>query len=165
VRIILVADFSKELTTSIMWLNERDLDIRYIRLKPYGDNGRVLIDVQQVIPLPEAVEYTVQIRQKERLERKDRAERHNRRKKFWTELLKQVKTQTPLHSNISPGEESWISTGAGMRGLTWNYVIGMYDGRVELYIDRGDAGENKEIFDRLIQHRAKAEEDFGEPLD
>jgi len=63
VRIILVAaDFSKELTTSVMWLNERDLDIRCIRLKPYGDNGRVLIDVQQVIPLPEAIEYTVQIR-------------------------------------------------------------------------------------------------------
>lgn len=35
-----------------MWLNERDLDIRCIRLKPYGDNGRVLLDVQQVIPLP-----------------------------------------------------------------------------------------------------------------
>jgi Domain of unknown function (DUF4268) len=166
VRIILVAaDFSKELTTSVMWLNERDLDIRCIRLKAYGDNGRVLIDVQQVIPLPEAIEYQVQIRQKERLERKDRIERHVLRKKFWTELLKYSKTQTTLHGNISPGEYHWIGTGMGVRGLTWNYVIGMHDGGVELYIDRGNAEENKTIFDRLIQDREKVEKAFGEPLD
>lgn len=35
VRIVLVAaDFSKELTTAVLWLNERDLDIRCVRLKP-----------------------------------------------------------------------------------------------------------------------------------
>jgi hypothetical protein len=36
VRIVLVsADFSKELTTSVMWLNQRDLDIRCVRMCPY----------------------------------------------------------------------------------------------------------------------------------
>src|SRR5918997_226265 len=63
VRIVLVsANFSKELTTAVMWLNKRDLDIRCIRLVPYRDNGRVLIDVQQVLPLPEAAEYQIKIR-------------------------------------------------------------------------------------------------------
>jgi hypothetical protein len=166
VRIILVAaDFSKELTTSVMWLNEKDLDIRCIRLKPYSDNGRVLIDVQQVIPLPEAIEYTVQIRQKERQERKDRAERHGLRRKFWTELLKIAKSKTTLHSNISPGDDGWIATGLGIRGLSWNYVIGMHDSRVELYIDRGNAEENKAIFDRLLQDRKDIEKSFGESLE
>lgn len=57
VRIVLVAaDFSKELTTSVLWLNDRDLDIRCVRMKPYVNDGRVLVDVQQVIPLPEASE-------------------------------------------------------------------------------------------------------------
>lgn len=73
VRIILVsADFSKELTTAVMWLNDRDLDIRCVRIKPYLDNGKVLIDVQQVIPLPEAAAYQVQLREKEKQVRKDR---------------------------------------------------------------------------------------------
>jgi hypothetical protein len=150
-----------------MWLNDRDLDIRCIRLKPYGDDGRVLIDVQQVIPLPEAIEYQVQIRQKDRVERKQRAERHILRKKFWTELLKYARTQTKttLHANISPGEYHWIGTGSGMRGLTWNYVIGMHDGGVELYIDRGNAEENKAIFDRLMRDRENIEKAFGEALD
>jgi len=70
VRIILVsADFGIELTTSVMWLNERDIDIRCIRIMPYKDNDRTLIDVQQIIPLPEAAEYQVQIREKQKKER------------------------------------------------------------------------------------------------
>jgi len=65
VRIVLVsADFSRELTTSVMWLNTHDLDIRCVRLKPYSLDGRVLVDVQQVIPLPEAAEFQVQVREK-----------------------------------------------------------------------------------------------------
>lgn len=64
VRIILVSsDFSKELTTSVMWLNERNIDIRCVRLIPYKNENKVLIDVQQIIPLPEAERYQVKIRQ------------------------------------------------------------------------------------------------------
>ena len=67
VRMLLVsADFSRELTTAVMWLNERGLDITCVRLKPYTLEGRLLVDVQQVIPLPEAAEYQVKVREKER---------------------------------------------------------------------------------------------------
>ena len=58
VRMILAsAGFSKELTTAVMWLNQRDLDIRCIRLQPYSDGDKMFLDVQQVIPLPEAEEF------------------------------------------------------------------------------------------------------------
>ncbi|MGC2237774.1 MAG: hypothetical protein WA584_16540 [Pyrinomonadaceae bacterium] len=64
VRIILVsANFSKELTTSVMWLNERDLDIRCVRLIPYKFEDRIFVDVQQIIPLPEAESYQIKIKQ------------------------------------------------------------------------------------------------------
>jgi hypothetical protein len=70
VHIVLVsADFSKEITTAVLWLNERDLDIRCIRLRPYKYNGRVLIDVEQVIPLPESAEYQIKVSTKARQER------------------------------------------------------------------------------------------------
>jgi hypothetical protein len=73
VRIVLVAaNFSKELTTAVMWLNERDIDIRCIRLKPYQDADRLMLDVQQIIPLPEAEEYQVQIKAKQQRERQAR---------------------------------------------------------------------------------------------
>lgn len=71
VRIVLVsADFSRELTTSVMWLNDKDLDIRCVRVKPYQDNDRVLINVEQVIPLPEAADYQIQIKEKRRKEKR-----------------------------------------------------------------------------------------------
>lgn len=70
VRILLIsAEFGKELTTAVMWLNERGLDIRCIRLKPYSLNGRLLIDSQQIIPLPEMADYQVRIREKKQKER------------------------------------------------------------------------------------------------
>lgn len=75
VRIVLAAsDFGKELTTAVLWLNHHDLDIRCVRLSPYTDGARVFLDVQQVIPLPEAEEFQVRVREKERQERKARTD-------------------------------------------------------------------------------------------
>lgn len=73
VKIVLAsAEFSRELTTSVLWLIGRDIDIRCVRLQPYDLEGRVLVDVQQIIPLPEAAEYQVQVREKARKEREAR---------------------------------------------------------------------------------------------
>ena len=73
VRLVLVApEFSKELTSTVLWLNSHDLDVRCVRVKPYSWKGSVLVDVQQVIPLPEAGEYQVMVREKVRKERQQR---------------------------------------------------------------------------------------------
>lgn len=70
VRIVLVsAEFSKELTTSVIWLNERELNIECVRIKPYSDNGRILADIQKIIPLPEAEDYRVRLKEKQQQER------------------------------------------------------------------------------------------------
>ena len=67
VRIILVsAGFDTQITTTVLWLNDVfGMDIRCIRLTPYKVDGRLLLDVQPVIPLPEAEELTVQLRRRE----------------------------------------------------------------------------------------------------
>ena len=73
VRIILVsAEFSKEVTSAVMWLNDQGLDIQCFRLKPYNLDGRLLVDVQQLIPLPEAAAYQFKRREKDRTEQNDR---------------------------------------------------------------------------------------------
>lgn len=66
VRIILAAaNFGREITTAVLWLNEFDgMDIRCFRLVPYDLETRVLINLQQVIPLPEAADYQVRVRRK-----------------------------------------------------------------------------------------------------
>lgn len=64
-RVVLVsADFSKELTTSVLWLNEHQLDIRCVRLRPHELDGRRLIQTEQIIPIPEAESYQISLRAK-----------------------------------------------------------------------------------------------------
>src|SRR5260370_595086 len=67
VRILLVAgDFSREITTAVLWLNRFDgMDIRCVQLVAYEINGRNYLDIEQVIPLPQAADYQVQIQKKD----------------------------------------------------------------------------------------------------
>jgi hypothetical protein len=63
VRIVLAsAEFSREITTAVIWLNERGLDIRCVRLRPHKLEGHTLVHVEQIIPIPEAAEYQVRVR-------------------------------------------------------------------------------------------------------
>ncbi|MEQ8515480.1 MAG: hypothetical protein RIC38_07740 [Chromatocurvus sp.] len=73
VKIVLAsAEFSRELTTSVMWLNEFGLDIRCVRMHPYVSGGQTFLDVQTVIPIPEIADYQVRIREKKQKERESR---------------------------------------------------------------------------------------------
>jgi hypothetical protein len=99
--------------------------------------------------------------------KKEIAERYLIRQRFWTELLNLAKQKTKLHANITPGQYSWIGTGAGKYGLAFNYSIRKNEAQVELYIDRGKDKdeENKQIFDQLAKNKAEIESEFGESLD
>lgn len=67
VRIILAAaDFSKEITTSVLWLNERELDICCVRLSLHKIDEKLVLNAQQIIPLPEAEGYQIEVREKKR---------------------------------------------------------------------------------------------------
>ena len=73
VRIVLAsAEFSKELTTAVMWLNDFGLDIRCVRMHPYVSDGQVFLDIQTVIPIPEVADYQVRIREKKQKAREVR---------------------------------------------------------------------------------------------
>ena len=62
-RIILAsAGFSKELTTSVLWLRDYGLDIGCVKLQLYRNGNGLLMDTTQLIPLPEAADYLVKIR-------------------------------------------------------------------------------------------------------
>lgn len=74
VRLLLVSgDFSREITTTVLWLNRFDgMDIRCVQLVAYEINGRNYLDIEQVIPLPQAADYQVQIRKKDQQQEKAR---------------------------------------------------------------------------------------------
>lgn len=84
--------------------------------------------------------------------------------RFWVELLDHSNQKTNLHSGISPGKDTWISTGAGVGGVGYNYSVSRNAIRVEVYLSRKEAAENKRIFDQLAKSKAAIEEKFGVPL-
>lgn len=62
VRIVLVScDFSKELTTSVLWLTEQGVDISCVRMSTYKHDGDCLIDFQRFLPPPLTDEYRVRM--------------------------------------------------------------------------------------------------------
>ncbi len=165
VRILLVSeDFGKELTTAVLWLRDHDIDIRCVRLRPYLHGTAKLIDVQQIIPLPEAQEYQIQLREKEQIERKQKSQAEEQRYRFWQGLIACARRQGTRHANIKPGIYHWIGASSGIRGLGLNYVAVKDYCDVELYIDRGDTEENKRIFDALVTRKAEIDTAFKEVL-
>ncbi|MGD8166661.1 hypothetical protein ACEXOS_005520 [Herbiconiux sp. P16] len=66
VRIILVSsDFSTEITSTVLWLNDNyGTDISCFRIVAYKLRNEVLLDLQQIIPLPEAKSFQIQQRRK-----------------------------------------------------------------------------------------------------
>ena len=165
VRVLLVSeDFGKELTTAVLWLRERGIDIRCVRLRPYLDGGKRLVDVQQLIPLPEVDDYQIQIREKEQVGRKSRSEQHSDRLQFWQGLAAVCRERNTRHAHLKPGQWNWLGGSTGVRGLGLNYVIVQDKNSCELYIDRGDTGQNKSIFDQLHERKSHIEAAFGGQL-
>lgn len=169
VRIVLAsANFGRELTTAVMWLNERNLDIRCVRLKPYRLNAEtVLLDVQQIIPLPEAVEFQTRIDVKKQAERQDRSDRRTLRLQFWEALLARARPRTISHAGRSGTTGRSLSGSIGRTGFVPSYVVRRDDTHVELRISfgAGQAARNKAAFHALQVQKDAVERDFGKELD
>ncbi len=167
VRIILVAaNFSPEITTSVLWLNKQGLDVTCVRLIPYKLGSDVLIDVTQIIPLPEAKSYEVRIRTQVEEARKVRSARHEIFRQFWAQFIERSKTVTRLFANRSPSSDHWLSAGIGRAGFHINATVTKDRARVECFISvDGDTARSKAAFQLLREQRGQIENAFGGQLD
>jgi hypothetical protein len=169
VRIVLVSEgFSKELTTAVLWLRDRDIDIRCIRLRPYLTGEKTLVDVQQVIPLPEAQDYIVRIRQKEQQERKNRAERWSAEAQqfcvdYWNGVLDEIRPSGILEPDVKPLRKEDMRFKVGWPDFFLKAYFSRRAPKGGVWLDcRGDAGIAN--YETLKAHRSEIEKTFGEPL-
>lgn len=148
-----------EHVTAVGWLNESGLCEFYL-LKLEA----VKIGASEPAPLLTLITGPSQGQRDVGEAKKEQTGRHDERYQFWSELLERSKARTRLFSTISPGRYSWIGTGSGRAGVTFNYVVTQRWAAVELYIDVKDAAENSRIFGALFEQRDEIEAAFGEPL-
>ena len=110
VRVILAsADFSIELTTAVLWLNDNGLDIRCVRLRPYALEGRTILEAQQIIPIPDAEDIRVRFNDKREEIRQ----------------VKQAKLSDYTHYDLTVGTK--VFRDLGKRHLVWQVVRSAID--------------------------------------
>lgn len=133
-RIILVApSFSKEITTTVLWLNQQGLDIRCLQTRPYQLQDKLYMDVEQIIPLLSAESYLVSLGKKAM-----RAERQagSKRRETTIALLQTAgilipNTRLVLIKSPRPGmkitdEKAKKATFLGEEGVRWDYDNEVY---------------------------------------
>ena len=167
-RLILVAaNFRKEVTAAVLWLIGHGVRAQCFRVVPYSFGEDLLIDLQQIIPTPEAADYMIGMAAKESEEKSvqgTQIRRQEMRRAFWTRTLEELRRRgVARYENISPSKDHWLSSATGVSGCAYNLIFLKNEARVELYLQRSQA-ENKWIFDRLERKRQQIEERFGAEL-
>jgi hypothetical protein len=130
VRVVLVAaGFSQEITSTVLWLNDRNLDIRCVRLKPYHLDSKIILNVEHILPLPEAAAYQIQIRQKQQEERD--ASRKQRGERVLDSLVARgilrpgarLQLVRPPRAGLNIPDKAKHATfeGTGPHGIMWDY--------------------------------------------
>lgn len=134
-RIILGSeDFSQEITTTVLWLNQAGLDISCIRIKPHKVDNRLIIVPQKIIPMQEAKDYLIEIQKKEESVQKSRRTVRPRTMKIIVEneLVKAgdtiyLKNDLPKYLSFVEGDKRFIATITGKGGQS-NALKWAYDG-------------------------------------
>ena len=164
-RIIFVAaNFRKEVTSTVMWLFNRGIKIKCIKITPYKHGENIFIDTEQIIPVKDAEEYLIRLAQKKQRESiTTEANRLNSEGyfNFWSELLPKMNEQSSLFRNVKPKRSEYISRQAGCRGI-W-YVFSNYGttARVALWITK----RLKQVFVNLQHKQDEIDSKFGKKLE
>ncbi|AZZ90630.1 DUF4268 domain-containing protein [Hahella sp. KA22] len=165
-RIILVAaNFRKEVTSTALWLLGQGISIQCFKITPYALGEQLLINIDQIIPTPEAKELMIGINAKEAEEKNTEVvvkNRHSVRLKYWEKALEAFQNSTcRLYENINPSKDHWLSAGSGVRQCPFQLIFGKSEVRVDLSLQRSSQQENKFLFDYLNEHKESIERDFG----
>ena len=153
----------EEHARAIEWLNEitpDDIAFYLIKIEAIRIGDHPVAAPQFTIVQGPSVE-----RKQIGAEKKEFAKRHQIRLDFWKAFLDSMNQSNNLCSNLSPSKDVWISIALGWSGVNVNCVVSKSYARVEIYISRSTAAENKRVFDFLIQRKEEIENDFGGALE
>lgn len=157
--IFIAANFRREVTSTVLWLREHQIDMRCVKVAPYRFCDDVFVDLQQVIPTPEAADYMIRMAEKDTEEKSAKgAQRwsHQMRHEFWGELLGEFhKNGLERWQNINPSRDHWLTSSIGVAGCNLVLIFLRNEIRVELNLARPLAEENKWLFDELVKSRAE----------
>ena len=167
--VFIAANFRREVTATVLWLREHGIDARCIRVVPYRFAEEVFVDLQQVIPTPEAADYMIRMAEKDTEEKSAKgAQRwsHEMRLAFWAEVLEAMRESgLDRWSNITPSRDHWLTSSLGVSGCALVLIFLRHEVRVELQLNRSNQAENKRLFDLLAAEQDPLTVQFGGELE
>lgn len=163
-RIILGAEeFPPEVTASVMWLRDCDIDIRCIRLSTHQVGTHVIVDASILIPLPEAEEFIIRRERKEARVARESSEPTNSAevRALHQQIIDRLQGEPGFPSKSPPRKASSLYY-KNIGSNTYLGVIRKSDHlRVELYIDEGDCDYNRALLAALERDRVAIERELG----
>lgn len=123
--------------------------------------------MEQIIPVKETTDYIIQMADKAKEVQNDKditKDIENIRMQYWTKLLEKFNNISPQYRNIKPTINHWLSSGAGVSGITFAFDVTTWYCGVELIINYGSREENEKIFNNLLKNKKIIEEIFGGEL-
>lgn len=153
-RIIFVANnYRKEVTSTVLWLLKHDIKVQCFRTIPYSMGNELLLQIEQIIPLPETQEYMIEMLEKDKEEKsksKKVKESEARLIEFWTQFKQELSKRKIHHlDNVSINPRYYMGFGAGGGGR-FVYCMSKTASRIELYYSQD---EDKKIFDAMHQYK------------
>lgn len=167
--VFIAANFRREVTATVLWLREHQIDARCVKVVPYRFGEEIFVDLQQVIPTPEAADYMIRMAEKDSEEQSTKGAKrlsHQMRLEFWDQLLPELRQAGfERWQNINPTKDSWLSSATGVGGCSINLCFLRNEIRAEFVLNRSEKDENKWLFDQLFEDRERYEETVGEALE
>lgn len=169
VRIIFVSsEYSKEITSTVIWLNDNGLDIECFKIHPYKLDEKIIVELQKIIPLPESEDYIIKIKKKSNQQKEIKKSKRDTRQ-FDLKIGNRIKQKLPkrnlllevvkeaIRRGFTPAE---INSCINWRKI-WFEVEGEYSTQQEFIsnaIAKNDKFNATRFFtqdDELIQHSRK----------
>ncbi|WGL16275.1 hypothetical protein PVT68_16090 [Microbulbifer bruguierae] len=153
-RIIFVAaNFRREVTSTALWLMDHRIRIQCIKAVPFAMGDQLLLNLDQIIPVKEAEEYMIGIREKSdeiRVEGRQQANREVVRKRFWDQFVPMVKAaELPVFTSVEPSVSAFLIHHCSQGGVKVVLELRKVEVRVKLEF-KGKAGmETFRHFDKL----------------
>lgn len=167
--VMIAAQFRKEVTATALWLRTHGVRAQCFKVTPYALADEVFLSVRQIIPVPEAEAYMISMSSKgveEKAAQTAQSSRTDIRSAFWRQALEALRAAgVTIYQNIGPSRDSWLCARSGLPSCPYALIFGKREARVELWIARPSADENRLIFERLLARKVEIESVFGAKLD
>ena len=165
--ILVAAKFRKEVTATVLFLNNHQLDIKCVKVTPYQDGDRLYLDAEQILPVQEVEEYQVRLSAKEResaVAKRAESTFSGLRREFWEIAKPAIFERAAVLKERAAATNDGFSVSSGHSGIRYSSYSLKDCIRTEVYIDTGDKDRNKKIFDYLFEKKDELDTAVGRPL-